>query len=183
MNWDAIGAIAELLGSIGVIASLVCLATQIRQSREQMSQNTRAMQGEAYQQLQQNVRETWNTMLTVPGLDRVVSLGLDDFGQLNEEDAFRFTFWIRGVMQVYDNAYFQHRTGMLAGERWQPLRRDLQDLFKFPGAVQWWRTATPSLNPEFVALVEEILGEESDRADPQQGVDEVDREVVDVGPG
>jgi hypothetical protein len=33
MNWDAIGAIAELLGAIGVIASLVYLATQIRQSR------------------------------------------------------------------------------------------------------------------------------------------------------
>jgi hypothetical protein len=30
MNWDAIGAIAELLGAIGVIASLVYLAGQIR---------------------------------------------------------------------------------------------------------------------------------------------------------
>ena len=36
MNWDAIGAIAELLGAVGVIASLVYLATQIRQSRQQM---------------------------------------------------------------------------------------------------------------------------------------------------
>ncbi len=34
MNWDAIGAIAELLGAVGVIASLVYLATQIRGSRE-----------------------------------------------------------------------------------------------------------------------------------------------------
>ena len=147
MNWDAIGAIAELLGAVGVIASLVYLATQIRQSREQMAQNTRAMHGEAYQQLQQNVRETWNTMLTVPGLDRVVRLGLSDFGQLNEEDAFRFTFWIHGVVQVFDNAYFQHRTAMLGEERWQPLRHDLQNLFKFPGAVQWWNMATPSLSP------------------------------------
>ncbi len=32
MNWDAIGAIAELLGAIGVIASLVYLAAQIRKS-------------------------------------------------------------------------------------------------------------------------------------------------------
>ncbi len=39
MNWDAIGAIAELLGAIGVIASLVYLARQ-------MSQNTRASPGE-----------------------------------------------------------------------------------------------------------------------------------------
>ncbi len=42
MNWDAIGAIAELLGAIGVIASLIYLATQIRQRREQMRENTRA---------------------------------------------------------------------------------------------------------------------------------------------
>ena len=50
MNWDAIGAIAELLGAIGVIASLIYLATQIRQSREQMSQNTKALRAGAYQQ-------------------------------------------------------------------------------------------------------------------------------------
>ena len=30
MNWDAIGAIAELAGAIGVIASLVYVETQIR---------------------------------------------------------------------------------------------------------------------------------------------------------
>ena len=45
MNWDAIGAIAELLGAVGVIASLVYLARQIGESREQMSQNTRAVRG------------------------------------------------------------------------------------------------------------------------------------------
>jgi hypothetical protein len=37
MNWDAIGAIAETLGAVGVIASLVYLATLIR---DQMEQNT-----------------------------------------------------------------------------------------------------------------------------------------------
>ena len=43
MSWDAIGAVAELLGAIGVIASLVYLAGQIRDSREQMSRNTQAV--------------------------------------------------------------------------------------------------------------------------------------------
>ena len=32
MNWDAIGAIAELLGAVGVIATLAYLAQQIRQN-------------------------------------------------------------------------------------------------------------------------------------------------------
>jgi hypothetical protein len=32
MNWDAVGAIAELTGAIGVIASLLYLAGQVRSS-------------------------------------------------------------------------------------------------------------------------------------------------------
>lgn len=53
MNWDAIGAIAELLGAIGVIASLVYLATQIRQSRDQMVQNTRALRIASHRHLRE----------------------------------------------------------------------------------------------------------------------------------
>lgn len=36
MNWDALGAIGEMLGAIGVIATLLYLSVQIRQ-------NTRAI--------------------------------------------------------------------------------------------------------------------------------------------
>ena len=35
MNWDALGAIAELLGAAGVIASLLYLAVQVRQNTRQ----------------------------------------------------------------------------------------------------------------------------------------------------
>jgi hypothetical protein len=59
MNWDAIGAIAELLGAVGVIASLVYLATQIRQSREQMGENTRALRAGTYQQFQRELRDSF----------------------------------------------------------------------------------------------------------------------------
>jgi hypothetical protein len=34
VNWDAVGAIAELLGALGVIATLIYLAAQIRQSSD-----------------------------------------------------------------------------------------------------------------------------------------------------
>jgi hypothetical protein len=61
VNWDAIGAIAELLGAVGVIASLVYLATQIRQSREQMSQNTRALRAGTYQQFLDGVHTKINS--------------------------------------------------------------------------------------------------------------------------
>ncbi len=60
MNWDAIGAIAELLGAIGVIASLIYLATQIRHSRDQMGENTRALRAGTYQQFGLELKEAYS---------------------------------------------------------------------------------------------------------------------------
>ncbi len=176
MNWDAIGAIAELLGAIGVIASLVYLAVQIRHGQ-------RAVRASTYQQYRQGNHQAINSALTVPGLASTVSSGLVDFEQLDPEDAFRFTFWINGVMHSYDNACYQYRLGMLDDDRWAMHRADIVQFFETPGVAQWWRSNAPSqvdfkarrggvvrgggatYSPEFVALVSEILGEEPDRAD------------------
>jgi hypothetical protein len=35
MNWEAIGAIGEILGAVAVVATLGYLATQIKQSRRE----------------------------------------------------------------------------------------------------------------------------------------------------
>ncbi len=146
---------------------MVYLATQIRQSREQMERNTRATQGASFQQwddsLQGTVIEGVNL---IPAVDSLVRLGLADFEQLGEEDSFRFTFWMSSLMRRYDAAYYQHRTGMLDQGRWQLPRRDIASFLANPGVAQWWRSEfDANLSPEFVALVEEILGEEAEGAD------------------
>jgi hypothetical protein len=169
MNWDAIGAIAELLGAIGVIASLVYLATQIRQSREQMDPNTRAMQTGSYQQWDDSLQATLMEGVTIPALDDVARTGLIGFEQLNDADTFRFNFWLGSVMRRYDSAYYQNRTGMLDEGRWQLLQADLGQWVTNPGFAQWWGVRTTNLSPEFVALMDEILAEEAEREGAAQG--------------
>jgi hypothetical protein len=41
MNWDAIAALAEVLGALAVLASLVYLATQIRQNTQMVKSSIR----------------------------------------------------------------------------------------------------------------------------------------------
>ena len=160
MNWDAIGAIAELLGAIGVIASLVYLATQIRQSREQMSHNTQALRAGTYQQLRHEIYEALHGYMKVPGFSETVRSGMADFQQLDDAEAFQFNLWIAGLMGSYENAYYQYRVGLLDEERWQTQRSAVAAFLALPGVVQWWRAGTgrPAVSPEFVALVSEILG-------------------------
>ncbi len=55
MNWDAVGAVAELAGAGGVILSLVYLAVQIRQNTKQMERTERAARGAAYQEVLANL--------------------------------------------------------------------------------------------------------------------------------
>ncbi len=110
MNWDAIGAIAELLGAVGVIASLVYLATQIRDGQ-------RALRAGSYQQFRNDLHQTLNDGMTDPEFSRTVASGMADFDQLEDVDAHQFNFWIHGVVHSYDNAYYQYRMEMLDDER------------------------------------------------------------------
>jgi hypothetical protein len=146
MNWDAIGAIAELLGAIGVIASLVYLARQ-------MSQNTRAIRASGFQQFRSEISTAWLGALATPGLTRGILAGLMDYDQLDDEAAFQFECWSGAIFAAYDNAYYQYRTEMLDADRWEIQRRDVAALFHFfPGVAQYWKKSRPGVSPEFVAL-------------------------------
>jgi hypothetical protein len=163
MNWDAIGAIAELLGAIGVIASLVYLATQIRHSREQMRAAT-------YQQLHDHIGESATSL---PESDmELTRQGNQDLQRLSEEDAYRYNLWAMRMMTSLENAHYQYRIGMLDEDRWRLHRFTLQGFLGMPGFAQWWKEdpllANGLLSPEFAALVEEILGEEAAGVDPTE---------------
>ena len=169
MNWDAIGAVAELLGAIGVIASLVYLAGQIRDSREQMSQNTRAVRAGAYQQFQEHLQTTMVGVLSVPSLDGVVFRGMADPETLSEEEAARFAWWLIGVFMIYENAHYQYRMGLLDEDRWRMHRSNLQALLGRQGVRLWWATRSDLIeSPEFAVLVSEMLGNKPEPASVDQ---------------
>ncbi|MHC4992923.1 MAG: hypothetical protein ACYTGC_18270 [Planctomycetota bacterium] len=102
-----------------MIASLVYLATQIRQSREQMSQSTRASEAAAHQLYEQGVSSGIMDTVRIPGLQQLLMRGTADFEQLDEEDVRRFSNVALVYMRTWDNAFYQHRMGMLDDVRWQ----------------------------------------------------------------
>ena len=44
MNWQAVGAVGELIGGIAVVLSLIYIAMQMRQNTRQIGENTLALQ-------------------------------------------------------------------------------------------------------------------------------------------
>jgi hypothetical protein len=72
MNWDAIGALAELAGALGVIASLVYLAIQIRQ-------NTRSAREAAWHSVLRDLQQFRSLIAQDPEVARVYRDGLRDY--------------------------------------------------------------------------------------------------------
>jgi len=84
MNWDAIGAIGEILGAIGVVGSLVYLAAQIRKS----DQTARA---DSLQALWDGARDrSFKPQFSDPEVGDLFAKGLTNFEALGKSEKRRF---------------------------------------------------------------------------------------------
>jgi hypothetical protein len=97
---------------------------------------------------------------------RPVAQGIADFAKLDGESKVRFGLWASGIIVGYEQAFYQYQVGLLDADRWALLRSRFKGVACSPGFAEWWKTTPtrPEVTPEFLALVEEILGEESEGA-------------------
>jgi hypothetical protein len=84
VNWDAIGAIAELAGAIGVIASLLYLTGQVRAS-------TRASTVEAKLATTGFLNKFIDSLIENPDLNDLNMRGIKDLDLLSKEKYLRFS--------------------------------------------------------------------------------------------
>ena len=97
MNWDAIGAIGEIVGAVAVVISVIYLAIQIRIGSSAVSTNLRDSIYSSFFE--------WNYQLTAdPGFAAMFHRGLQDFNSLSEEEKPRFMHTAYGFFKVFENA-------------------------------------------------------------------------------
>ena len=111
MNWEAIAAIGEAIGGFAVIASLMYLAVQIRQSRQlERAASIREMFAKGsdmvgYTALHPEKLET-------------IRRGVADFSQLSVEDVDVFNGWGVHCLVTVEQAMYMHRDGLLPEASW-----------------------------------------------------------------
>ena len=154
MNWDAIGAIAELAGAVGVILSLVYLAMNIRQNTGQMERNERAARGAAYQDVLSNLQTYLTPVSADAELSEIFRRGLLDCRELTEAEFFRFNWMVGGYMTNLDNVYYQYCDGVVSEARWQIMLNHVRYFARTPGFRDWWDQWDEStVDAEFVKIV------------------------------
>ena len=130
MNWDAVGAIAELLAALGVVVSFFYLATQIRLNTKQVSESIKSQQIAASQAVQTAGFEVRAQILANPA---VYLKGLRDPASLNTEEPLKFSLVMQGVIVSIRQLYLLHHWGTIDPFLWAINEDFIRTLASEPG--------------------------------------------------
>jgi hypothetical protein len=151
MNWDAIGAIGELLGSTAVLVTLIAILFQMRQSAKMERAAAQRDVLDRVTQFTKGLNET----------DRNDSflLTLHDYNAAPtgarlsaESHLFEFAF-------VTESALNMHRDGFFSDGTWAGIEGVMLGMLRTPGGAVWWQHARLMLGFEIALHLDRRLTE------------------------
>ena len=98
MNWDALGAIGEIVGAIAVVATLAYLAVQIRQNNK-LSQTT------AVQAVSQQNLDFLGMLATNPDLGELWFKGAENYDKLDARAKQGFYFVAQMLLRLFEDQH------------------------------------------------------------------------------
>ena len=155
MNFEALGAIAELLGAVGVIASLAYVARQINQNTRSIRASTEMSGLGAWNQV--NAQISGN-----PELAELMRKGMGPYATLGPIELTRFNAVMMSAFNILETFHRQYEMGLLEADVWDAWGQTfLRQFVETPGVRAWIR-GTSGLairTPSFRAHVERLLAE------------------------
>lgn len=158
MNWDAISTIAEFVGAIAVVVSLVYVARQI-------SQNTQASRSSTRQAIADSALVAVSDILADSGMAELMTRDMAG-EEFTPAEHLRLAGRGYMIMRLWENIYYQYRTGMLLDNEWQGFRRNLIALLQLRHVQQYWERESEIYSDAFREEVARIQAEIA--SDPQQ---------------
>ena len=126
MNWNAIGALAEVVAALSVVISLIYVGFQIRQ-------NTGAVRSATAQAVHDNHAAWYINLSNDASLNALVIKGLKDYSALDEVEKARFIDIFMAFSSYSQNAFYQWREGALSPQPWIGWESLIMNLVGTPG--------------------------------------------------
>ena len=148
-NWDAIGAIGEIVGAIAVVGSLVYLATQIRaQNRESRISSVH--------EISSAIRNAMSLLGSDGDTAEIVVKGINDFDDMSDAERLRYIILNMIVLRVYEEAYYQVGQNRLDDYIWEGMKSQLTDFLGTDGAQKVWQLRGHQFGNEFRDFIDEL---------------------------
>ena len=141
MNWDAIGAMGEVIGAAGVIGSLLYLALQIRHS-------SKTSQDAAYRDAFTAVSNKLSAM-SEPANREIILKGLTGFGGLPGPDKYAFDNQLMGLFTLLESSIISNDAELILDESLENWSFVLRTRYlPYAGFIEWWESAEGTYLPQ-----------------------------------
>jgi hypothetical protein len=148
MNWDAIAALAELLGAVAVLASLVYLAAQIRQ-------NTQMVKSSIRQQLTMTSQDLLFKMID----EADVLAKLRDGEDLSVAEEIKANQLTRAAFRGYEDYAYQHQHGLLDTSEWTARLETIRVSLDLPLMREQWMATRQSYSDNLQKVIDPIVSD------------------------
>ena len=154
MNWEAVGAIAELIGGLAVLVTLIYLSIQIKQNSQM--------------QRQQNITEQTNRcikaghILTEDSEFADIYLRSISNMDLSPVELTRLSGYFFAILTDFEEMYYTHKAGNASEFRWENLNKHAYFHIRpeTKGNDWWHHTKGKFYTSEFIDYVDRLLEKE-----------------------
>ena len=157
INWIAVGAVAEAIGAMGVLLSLVYVAIQIRQNTRLMLRSVQSAELAAFERNIESGNGIRELMLLHPVLAQLFRKGLRNFSGLDASEKFRFGLLLRNTFSSIQGAYIRELSVRHDPHGAEGTGGLIDAILVNPGAREWLERLEPDWRPEFREFVAERL--------------------------
>ena len=148
MNWDAIGAIGEIIAALGVVVSLVYLARQIQTNTKSTAVGATSAYLQGYSDLN-------SILMDNRDFAKTFFEGYYSYDELDgvEKSQYHVAMW--QWFYFWDSMFTLEREGLLPKARWEAIRSQIRHSLAMPGPRAVWEAEGKLLiNSELVAEIE-----------------------------
>lgn len=150
MNWNAIGAIGEIVGSAAVVITIAYLAVQTRHS-------TKSAKSVSTNQSRAAVTDVLSAITSDSEAVKVYTQGMVDPDSLERHERVRFDLIIFQTLRVIETIFLEHREGMVPEELWMGQWRGEQAILKTKGGRESWMRQKRFVSNSFMVWVDDHL--------------------------
>ena len=163
MNWEAIGALGEIVGAISVIATLFYLSIQIRQHSAATIRSNEYAQAASVHESNSLFIQVFSPLLEnseVADIYRRAMAG----DELSDTESLRFAMFANNYLAYIEALCTHHEIGLGFAEETSDLGvmgvvgPYIQRILRVPGARAWWFDEAKDLfTPSFVEEVNQLI--------------------------
>jgi hypothetical protein len=155
LTFEDLGNLGDFVGGLGVVVTLIYLATQIRH-------NTESVRGAAELDAARMRMEWHNVAASHPELADLWERCFRDPSTVTPQEMAQFLWYISAYFHLLEGLWFQHRRGLLEDDAFQPIRIAIRGLLSNPVIFESWRNEMTVLSPGFRAFGNELLARDAE---------------------